>query len=69
MHIIKSIKKSLIDDLSKRLLELQFKSNHLIKSKYLKWIVKNVYQITKNEKHTIRNKTDKNWKKTVLFRV
>ena len=43
-HIIKSIKKqtkestkkSLIDDLSKRLLELEFKSNHSIKSKCLK---------------------------------
>ena len=29
-------KKSLIDDLSKRLLELEFKSNHSIKSKCLK---------------------------------
>ena len=35
-HIKKSTKKSLIDDLSKRLLELEFKSNHSIKSKYLK---------------------------------
>ena len=49
MQIIKSTKKtkvstkkSLIDDLSKRLLELEFKSNHSIKSKCLKWIVKNV---------------------------
>ena len=41
-HIIKSTKKSPIDDLSKRLLELEFKSNHSIKSKYLKWIVKNI---------------------------
>ena len=48
MHIIKSTKKqtekstkkSLIDDLSKRFLELEFKSNHSIKSKYLKWLVK-----------------------------
>ena len=39
---IKSTKKSLIDDLSKRLLELEFKSNHSIKSKCLKWIVKNI---------------------------
>ena len=39
-HIKKSTKKSLIDDLSKRLLELEFKSNHSIKSKCLKWIVK-----------------------------
>ena len=45
-HIIKSTKKqtkvstkkSLTDDLSKRLLE--FKSNHSIKSKCLKWVVK-----------------------------
>ena len=33
---------SLIDDLSKRLLELEFKSNHSIKSKCLKWVVKNI---------------------------
>ena len=37
-----SIKKSLIDDLSKRLLELEFKSNYSIKSKCLKWVVKNI---------------------------
>ena len=46
MHIeqstIKSTKKLLIDDLSKRLLELQFKSNHSIKTKCLKWIVKKI---------------------------
>ena len=33
---------------------------------------KTFYQNTKNEKHTIKNKTEKNWKKTwndVLFRV
>ena len=41
-HIIESTKKSLIDDLSKRLLKLEFKSNHSIKSKCLKWIVKNI---------------------------
>ena len=39
--IIKSTKKSLID-LSKRFLKLEFKSNHSIKSKCLKWIVKNI---------------------------
>ena len=39
---IKSTKKSLIDDPSKRLLQSEFKSNHSIKSKCLKWIVKNV---------------------------
>ena len=37
-----STKKSLIDDLSKRLLELEFKSNHSIQSKCLKWVVKNI---------------------------
>ena len=36
-----STKKSLIDDLSKRFLELEFKSNHSIKSKCLKWVVTN----------------------------
>ena len=49
-HIIKSTKKqakvstkkSLIDDLSKRLLELEFKSNHSTKSKCLKWVAKNI---------------------------
>ena len=44
-HIKKSTKKSLIDDLSKRLLELEFKSNHSIKSKYLTWIVKKLLPI------------------------
>ena len=35
-------KKSMIDDLSKRLLGLEFKSNHSIKSKCFKWIVKKI---------------------------
>ena len=35
-HIKKSTKKSLIDDHSKKLLRLEFKSNHSIKSKCLK---------------------------------
>ena len=39
-HTGKSSKKSLIDKISKRLLEIEFASDHLIKSKYLKWIVK-----------------------------
>ena len=38
-HIKKSSKKSLIYNISKRLLELEFKSNHSIKSKCLKWVV------------------------------
>ena len=37
-----STKKSLIDDIPKRLLELEFKSNYSIKSKCLKWVVKNI---------------------------
>ena len=37
-HIKISTKKSLIHHLSKQLLELEFKSNHSIKSKCLKWI-------------------------------
>ena len=49
-HIIESpknetkipTKKSQIDDLSKRLLELDFKKHNTIKSKCLKWIVKNI---------------------------
>ena len=42
MYIKQSTKKSLIDNFSKRLLGSEFKSNHSIKSKCLKWIVKNV---------------------------
>ena len=41
-HIKKSTKKSLIDNLSKRLLELEFKQHNVIKSKCLKWIIKNI---------------------------
>ena len=61
-----STKKSLIDDLSKRLLELEFKS------KSLKWLSKTFYQITKNEKYKIKNKINKTWKTTwnnILFWV
>ena len=69
----KSTKKSLIDDLSKRLLELEFESKHSVKSKCLKWIVKKrTTNNTRHEKHTIKNKADKHWKKNwnnKLFRV
>ena len=41
-HIKKSNKKSLINYLSERLLELEFKSNDAIKSKCLKWIVRKI---------------------------
>ena len=36
-------KKSLIDNLSKGLLELEFKQNNQIKTECLKWIVKNIF--------------------------
>ena len=35
-------KKTLIDELSRKLLELEFKSNHSIKSKCMKYIVKEI---------------------------
>ena len=38
----KQTKMPLIDDLSKRLLELEFKQHNATKSKCLKWIVKNI---------------------------
>ena len=38
----KQAKRSLIDDLSKRLLELEFKQYNAIKSKCLKWIVESI---------------------------
>ena len=41
-HINKMTKKSLIDDILKRLLKLEFKSDHSIRSKCLKWIVKKI---------------------------
>ena len=62
-HIKKSTKKSLIDKISKRLLKLEFKSNHSIITKALKRVVKMYCQITKNEKCTIKNKTNKNREK------
>ena len=40
--IKKSTKRSPIDDLSKRLLESEFKQHNAIKPKCLKWIVKNI---------------------------
>ena len=43
-------KKSLIDNLSKRLLELEFKSNHSIQAKSLKWVVKNILPNCKKRK-------------------
>ena len=41
-HIKKSFKKSLMNKFSKRLLELESKSNHSTKSKCLKWVVKKI---------------------------
>ena len=51
----KSTKKSLIDDLSKRLLELEFKSNHSIKSKCLKRTVQKVLPDYREWKNTQPN--------------
>ena len=41
-HIKKSSKESLIDKISKRMLELEFVQNHSIKSTCLKWIVRKI---------------------------
>ena len=38
----KQTKESIIDNLSKRLLELEFKHHNQIKTKFLKWIIKNI---------------------------
>ena len=46
MHIKQSIKKSLVDDLSKRMLELKFEKYNSIKTKCLKWIVKKILPAT-----------------------
>ena len=40
----KTTKESIIDNLSKRLLELEFKHDNQIKIRCLKWIVKNILQ-------------------------
>ena len=41
---LKKDKESLIDDLSKRLLELEVETNHSIKLKCFKWVVKKILQ-------------------------
>ena len=51
-HIKKSTKKSLIDKITKRLLKLEFKSNHSIITKALKRVVKNVLPDYKKLKNT-----------------
>ena len=71
-HIIKSTKKPtkklLIDDLSKRLLVFEFKTNHSIKSKCLKCIVK--LQKMKNTQSEIKPiKIGKKTWSNVLFWV
>ena len=57
----KSTKNSLINDLSKRLLGLEFKSNHSLKSKCLKWIVKKM--LPKYKKGVIKNM----WRKKLVI--
>ena len=71
-HIKKSSKKSLIEKISKRLLKLEFKSNHSIITKSLKRVVKKLLPDYKQWKTQINDKTDKNWKaiwSNVLFWV
>ena len=71
-HIKKSTKKSLIEKISKRLLKLEFKSNHSIITKSLKRVVKKLLPDYKQWKTQINDKTDKNWKaiwSNVLFWV
>ena len=51
-HIKKSTKESLVDDLSKRLLELEFKSNHWIKSIDQNGLSKKYYLQYKDIKNT-----------------
>ena len=59
----------LIKKSTKKSMMLEFKSNHSIKRKCLKWNVKkNIANNIIHEKHTIRNKTDKNWS-NVLYRM
>ena len=40
----KQTKKSIIGKLSKRLLELEFEHHNQIRTKFLKWIAKNILQ-------------------------
>ena len=47
---LKKDKESLIDKISKRLLELKFKENNSIKPKCLKWIVKKILPDYKKQK-------------------
>ena len=42
MKELKKDKESLIDNISKRLLELRFEKKHSIKSKCVKWIFKKI---------------------------
>ena len=47
-HIKKSNKNLLTDNISQQLLNLEFKVDHSITSKCLKWIVKNILSKYKN---------------------
>ena len=47
----KEDKKSLIDDLSKRILKLKFKSNQSIKSRRLNWVVEKILPTIKGMKN------------------
>ena len=64
-HIKKSTKKSLINDLSKRFLELEFKSNHSINLKCVSGLLKKYYLQYRDMKIKIKMSLEKN--QTVLF--
>ena len=69
-HIKQSSKKSLTDNISKRLLELQFKSNHSIISKALKYVIKKYsrhYKIMKTYWLSCRKQTDNVGSKKVIM--
>ena len=64
----KQTKESIIDNLSKRLLELEFKHDNQTITKVLKWIFKNIYHITNCKKcifivKSVKYKQVKNFQK------
>ena len=59
----------MIDDLSKRLLELKFKLNHSIKSKCLKWLVKTIARLQRMKNTQSKIKPIKTGKKKLEQRI
>ena len=52
-HIKQSTKKTLINEISRRLLELEFKSDNIIKPKSIKFIVKKYFLIISNNENLL----------------